>query len=293
MSIGYEEQAIIHNCIEFAALTFLLYDHLITFAEEVTYIWARLKHASAILFLVNRYLGCLSTIAQTVISLATISPERCIQYIRCRQVLLFVNHAVVCMLFILRTYALYGRNNRLLALFFLTSITLASVVAWSLVGQQATPAVNVPGCQMIYNTKTAIHLAVSYEALCVFDTLVFGLTVYKTFKVGVQSKGHSKPDLVMLLLRDGAIYFAIVAIANLANILSFYVAPELLKGGLSTLSICIAITMVSRLMLNLHKIADTGIFSHRQHLTNGCSGTIFTSQLLELEQEWDLPTMPD
>ncbi|KAI6138422.1 hypothetical protein EDD17DRAFT_393367 [Pisolithus thermaeus] len=75
MSIGYEEQAIIHNCIEFAALTFLLYDHLITFAEEVTYIWARLKHASAILFLVNRYLGCLSTIAQTVISLATISPE--------------------------------------------------------------------------------------------------------------------------------------------------------------------------------------------------------------------------
>ncbi|KAI6112120.1 hypothetical protein EDD16DRAFT_1179901 [Pisolithus croceorrhizus] len=70
-----KNRRIIHNCIEFAALTFLLYDHLITFAEEVTYIWARLKHASAILFLVNRYLGCLSTIAQTVISLATISPE--------------------------------------------------------------------------------------------------------------------------------------------------------------------------------------------------------------------------
>ncbi|KAI6145729.1 hypothetical protein EDD17DRAFT_1495376, partial [Pisolithus thermaeus] len=238
----------------------------------------------------------------------------CIQYIHCRQVLLFVNHTFVCMLFILRTYALYGKNNRLLALFSLTSITLAS---WSLVGQQATPAVNVPGCQMIYNTKTrsvitsrmslqhTTDLAVPYEALCVFDTLVFGLTMYKTFKVGVQSKGHSKPDLVMLLLRDGE---SIVAIANFANIVSFYVwkldfvsiirAADafnrlLLWGGLSTFSICIAITMVSRLMLNLHKTADIGIFSHRQHLTNGYGATIFTSQLLELEQEWYLPTVPD
>ncbi|KAI6012069.1 hypothetical protein PISMIDRAFT_332445 [Pisolithus microcarpus 441] len=117
--------------------------------------------------------------------------------------------------------------------------------------------------------------------------------MYKTSKVGVQSFGHSKPDLVVLLLRDGAIYFGIVAIANLANIVSFYAAPELLKGGLSTFSICIAITMVSRLMLNLHKTADTGIFSHRQHLTNDRGGTLFTSQLPELEQEWDLSTMPD
>ncbi|KIO05192.1 hypothetical protein M404DRAFT_141899, partial [Pisolithus tinctorius Marx 270] len=51
------------------------YDHLITLAEEVTYIWARPKHASAILFLVNRYLGCLSTIAQAVVLLIVLSPE--------------------------------------------------------------------------------------------------------------------------------------------------------------------------------------------------------------------------
>ncbi|KIO05216.1 hypothetical protein M404DRAFT_1000227 [Pisolithus tinctorius Marx 270] len=82
--------------------------------------------------------------------------------------------------------------------------------------------------------------------------------------------------------------------ANLANILSFYVAPELLKGGLSTISICIAITMVSRLMLNPHKTADTGIFSsHRQHLTGGRGGTTFTSQFLEPDQGWDPPTVTD
>ncbi|KAI5994932.1 hypothetical protein F5J12DRAFT_929400 [Pisolithus orientalis] len=287
MSIDYEEQMIIHNSIGFAALSFLLYDHLITLAEEVAYIWARPKRASAILFLVNRYLGCFSTIAQAVMLLAVMSPEvrliwpscfcpvlfeylaislssevwvddvaTCVQYIHYRQVLLFVNQTIVCILFMIRTYALYGRSKRLLVFFLLTSLALASPVVWSLVGQQATSATNVPGCQMIYNTNTAIHLAVPYEALCVFDTLIFGLTAYKTFDVGVRSNAHSKPNLVMLLFRDGAIYFA--------------------------------------LMLNLHKTTDTGIFSsHRQHLTGGRGGTIFTSQVLGPDQGWDLPTVTD
>ncbi|KAI6006821.1 hypothetical protein EDD15DRAFT_2930 [Pisolithus albus] len=59
-------------CIETAVL---FYDHLVTFAEETAYIWARRKHASTILFLVNRYLGCFSTIAQAVMTFTTVSPE--------------------------------------------------------------------------------------------------------------------------------------------------------------------------------------------------------------------------
>ncbi|KAI6142720.1 hypothetical protein BKA82DRAFT_4341266 [Pisolithus tinctorius] len=216
----------------------------------------------------------------------------CVRYIHYRKVLLFANQVIVCMLFVIRTYALYGRNKRILAFLLFTTVALVSVVAWSLVGQ-VTSVTNLPSCQIIYSTNTAIHLAVPYEALYVFDTLIFGLTAYKTFKVGIRSIVHSKPKLVVLLLRDGAIYFAIVAMANLANILSFYVAPEHLKGGLSTISICTAVTMVSRLMLNLHKTADAGIFSHGQHLTDGRGGAIFTSQFLEPDQGWDLSTPTD
>ncbi|KIO05191.1 hypothetical protein M404DRAFT_25802 [Pisolithus tinctorius Marx 270] len=181
----------------------------------------------------------------------------------------------MAVLFVIRTYALYGRNKRILAFLLFTTVALVSVVAEML------------------QPRSAIHLAVPYEALYVFDTLIFGLTAYKTFKVGIRSIVHSKPKLVVLLLRDGAIYFAIVAMANLANILSFYVAPEHLKGGLSTISICTAVTMVSRLMLNLHKTADAGIFSHGQHLTDGRGGAIFTSQFLEPDQGWDLSTPTD
>ncbi|KAI6142702.1 hypothetical protein BKA82DRAFT_536101 [Pisolithus tinctorius] len=94
----------------------------------------------------------------SVLSYSNISqflcPQRCVQYIHYRQVLLFVNQTIVCILFMIRTYALYGRSKRLLVFFLLTSLALASPVVCSLVGQQATSATNVPGCQMIYNTNT-------------------------------------------------------------------------------------------------------------------------------------------
>ena len=53
----------------------LVYDHLITFADEVSYMWARPKHLSSMLFLMNRYLGCLSNIWQVIISLMALPPD--------------------------------------------------------------------------------------------------------------------------------------------------------------------------------------------------------------------------
>ncbi|KAF8874539.1 hypothetical protein BD779DRAFT_1566256, partial [Infundibulicybe gibba] len=52
-----------------------------------------------------------------------------------------------------------------------------------------------------------------------------------------------------------------MALSNLANILTFYFCGPFLRGGLSTFSTSISVTMMSRLMLNLHETANVGIFS--------------------------------
>ncbi|KAL4068464.1 hypothetical protein V8B97DRAFT_828405 [Scleroderma yunnanense] len=111
-----------------------------------------------------------------------------------------------------------------------------------------------------------IHLAVPYEALFLFDTLIFVLTIHKTYEMGLPISVFAlnrSPPLVALLLRDGSIYYALMGIANMSNIISFYVFPALLRGGLSTPSICVSIVMISRLMLNLHRSTDIGIFSSK------------------------------
>ncbi|KAJ7219681.1 hypothetical protein B0H12DRAFT_1152737 [Mycena haematopus] len=49
-----------------------------------------------------------------------------------------------------------------------------------------------------------------------------------------------------------------MAAMNFGNILTFY---PLLRGCLSTMASCMSVTLASRLMLNLHSVDRTGIFS--------------------------------
>ncbi|KAK7455230.1 hypothetical protein VKT23_011103 [Stygiomarasmius scandens] len=58
-------------------------------------------------------------------------------------------------------------------------------------------------------------------------------------------------SLMQVLIADGSLYFVVMALANLINILTFYLAEPAFRGGLSSFASCISVTMMSRLMLNL------------------------------------------
>ncbi|OJT02835.1 hypothetical protein TRAPUB_6691 [Trametes pubescens] len=79
-------------------------------------------------------------------------------------------------------------------------------------------------------------LAVSWEALFIFDLMVFALTLGKTlserYRIRVTSGRH---DIIALILRDGTLRAH---------------AP-LLRGCLSTFASSVSVTMMTRLMLNL------------------------------------------
>ncbi|KAL4068465.1 hypothetical protein V8B97DRAFT_829300 [Scleroderma yunnanense] len=75
MPLSNEVQALIHAHIGLVSVCVLIYDHLITFADEVTYIWARPKYISSVLFLVNRYLGCFSNTLQMATLFMKLPPD--------------------------------------------------------------------------------------------------------------------------------------------------------------------------------------------------------------------------
>ncbi|KAJ7815783.1 hypothetical protein B0H14DRAFT_1404335 [Mycena olivaceomarginata] len=83
--------------------------------------------------------------------------------------------------------------------------------------------------------------------------------------------------ILSLLIRDGSIYFALMATVNLANILTSYIAEPLLVSCLSTFASNMSVTMMSRLMLNLHAVESTGIFS---------TSTPCATELTELDTLW-------
>ncbi|KAF9252457.1 hypothetical protein L218DRAFT_711440 [Marasmius fiardii PR-910] len=165
---------------------------------------------------------------------------------------------------------------------------LAGVACYVEFGQDNSPSSISTGCHLQFERITAIRLAAAWEALFIYDTILFGLTIYKTWRerprgrIGV-SDGRMYMPLLTLVLRDGAVYYAVMALANFVNIMTFYFAGPFLRGSLSTFSSCIAATMMSRLMLNLHRSApDEGIMS-----TVSITNMIFNSNATSTDVELD------
>ncbi|KAG1831585.1 hypothetical protein EV424DRAFT_1371850 [Suillus variegatus] len=52
-----------------------------------------------------------------------------------------------------------------------------------------------------------------------------------------------------------------MALVNLPNILTYFCGPDIAMGSLNAFTACVSVTLISRLMLNLHGCVDTGIFA--------------------------------
>ncbi|KII89228.1 hypothetical protein PLICRDRAFT_40865 [Plicaturopsis crispa FD-325 SS-3] len=241
---------IIHNHLQLFGIVLLYYDQLLTTGDEVAYIWSRPRSISSIAFLLNRWLGFWGNIIVMIITTTKVS----VKYYLARQLILLVNELTVGVLLMLRTYALYKSSRRILIFLACLTVVLLSVAGWSLTGQHSTPSPDIySGCHIgITNAshRAAADVAISWEALFVFDTVIFVLTLLATHRahhrrpISIFSPGRI--PLTQLLLRDGAI----MALANLTNIFTYY---PLLKGMLSTFASNLAVALVSRLMLNLYK----------------------------------------
>ncbi|THH27678.1 hypothetical protein EUX98_g6509 [Antrodiella citrinella] len=127
----------------------------------------------------------------------------------------------------------------------------------------------------------AIRIAVAWECLFLFDSMIVSLTLYKSYKEVTRSRIGNLNDLILLIARDGAIYFAVMAVANLANTLTFYFWTPALRGALSTAASSISVSMMSRVILNLQERAGN---TRTPNGTNGSSANdsttfLFTSRI--------------
>jgi len=253
---------ITHGYLHMLAISILYYDHLITAGLEVRYLWGRPKSQSSYWFFLNRYFAFLANISVTALGFSKLSDESCKKYNLYRQILLIVNQILVCVLLTVRIFALYQRSKRILAWMLGSGAVLAGTACFVMFGQKSAPAGHGPGCHVGLSKETAIRLAGAWEALFVYDSIIFFLTVWKTMKEKKDQRVTGiNVTLIDVLLRDGAVYFAVMALCNLTNILTFYLAGPFLRGGLSTFASSMSVTMMSRLMLNLHETAQEGIYT--------------------------------
>ncbi|KAI0291645.1 hypothetical protein B0F90DRAFT_1823703 [Multifurca ochricompacta] len=208
--------ATIARNITVAGAVVVLYDHVLTFDDEIRLIWKAPSSFIKWIFLVNRYLTevCLLAIANEMSGFSytynsKLSPNgKC----SCRRVLLTVSAYGVFsiltanLMAFLKVVTLWNKSPRvvfwlssILLLSFLTSagcmtasmIILAPYIEWS-------PVANI--CVLMKTTPT---LTAVWAAPMIFEFSVLALTTYNALSL----PRHSGRPLVRILHRDGMLFF--------------------------------------------------------------------------------------
>ncbi|KAI0635516.1 hypothetical protein C8Q77DRAFT_572952 [Trametes polyzona] len=213
------------------------YDFLLTFPTEVRVFWRsrwNLATVSYFLirygFLVNITLFAISNIRFAPRSGPTLTEDSCRALLDIGVVLSLLNFVIVSAFVATRIYAIWGCNLRLAVSLFLLGLVNPNAITPTLVFQMRIVLSPWPvwGCEsyiqdyddrfIAFATRDlpiiVSSIGIAYELLCLT------LTAYKT--IGVYSRhGSSRPAaLSSLLLRDGSLYFVVMAVLSLANIVA-------------------------------------------------------------------------
>ncbi|KAL5507171.1 hypothetical protein ACEPAH_6627 [Sanghuangporus vaninii] len=218
---------------------------------------------------------CLAAIAKK-------SSESCTIFARFPGALSTITQLFVVALLIMRVYAFYQRKAWILWVTIPLGTVAIGISAW---GLAQVRTINLSfGPQTLFRAcvpaelQTRVGMTLSPPDILIFDacllqvsvfkaswfisgafdTLIFVLTVNKTWnlcrehrQIGLQSK------LSRLLMRDGAMYYGILAITNLVNVVFFLTDEntffEQSAGNNSVLSHTLTSTLLSRLILNLRE----------------------------------------
>ncbi|KAJ3895201.1 hypothetical protein GG344DRAFT_62327 [Lentinula edodes] len=268
-------------------VAFLYWDHLITFPDEIQYLWKRSMGWSTALFFFNRYFAALGNIVVTVSLFSSgltesrygeILQAELPQPITLQSAADHFIYFAKSSLFLLtiRIYALYHCSRRMLIYMLVTGFTLGGlsiyisniVIQFAIFFGQSSQSVLTPtGChtQLTLITPSdavmlrSIQVAAAWEALFLYDSMLFVMTLHKAYKTRYELRQERlRIPLVVIILRDGSIYFGILIYLAEAK----YAQP-FLRGALCTFA--------SRLMLNLHEISETGLYT--SHITTCQLGT--------------------
>ncbi|KLO12998.1 hypothetical protein SCHPADRAFT_940772 [Schizopora paradoxa] len=266
---------------QYATATWALamYEYIITFDQELSRIWSRPFSIVTILWVINRYVFLIS-FTPTILSVNlhalfnctasdTIQLNRCQSFVKFPGIMQIILNISTGVTLSLRTYALYGNRNvffpsslipqcltrddlQKFIILVLLPFLLAEVAveAWAV-----SDGVSVPlppgfsGCILTGNPTHGNRFVAFWVGQLVFPMLIFVLTITKG--ASLYREGASRSKVLRIMLRDGLIYFLIIFLANVANVVTYVVSPPNLQAVNAPFSDMITALMICRLILNL------------------------------------------
>ncbi|KAG8970784.1 hypothetical protein FRC03_000001, partial [Tulasnella sp. 419] len=227
------------NYAAIAGFTLLFYDYILTFADEVKFIWTSRRSLGKLLFFLNRYVTQIDLLLQihlyTNLSLSkkplnhttysffsNIRDSRCTYGFKASLWLNLFVMMVTELMLVLRTYALWGGNKTILIVLGL-AFMLCDAACFGLLIEITrsiyyvrAPTKFVRSC---YFDAEYYLLYGYFVPSLVFQVIIFSLTIWKA-RQHISAKPELSP-LFETLYRDGFLFFIVVFAMTLANHLVF------------------------------------------------------------------------
>ncbi|KLO11797.1 hypothetical protein SCHPADRAFT_454508 [Schizopora paradoxa] len=270
---------IVGNCMSIAGFTILLYDQLLTFSDEVEYIWCPrggpskdklFNKMGIILFLINRYFHPLAVTVDMRFCLLS-SLRICSRFSWFEGVTYEVSIIIAGLVMILRVYALHGKS---------TMVAIVAGAVWCLQigtymfflsGGEALSQQGISGgCSFIFRISLGMLDILAIVGTLIFDSTILLLVIFRpgTFKTLVQrlrgkpsASGYVEMDVTPMdvthksILQEGVIYYCVIFGINLSLTIMIATATPGIRNVLQFTSEIITATMISRITLHLRKVS--------------------------------------
>ncbi|PFH49320.1 hypothetical protein AMATHDRAFT_63471 [Amanita thiersii Skay4041] len=240
------------------SLTILIYDHLLTFGDEVQYIWKRRVSPVTILYLINRYFApcafviCMVALFSANWTLETLVLTLTLEY-SCRSfskfegVLTLVTVMCAEAILILRVYAVY--SQKIVVLIPLVVVWVAQLGVMSYILSHSGPVIIPPssisyGCILVADPEIGALAILFVVPAIVFDTIILVFLVFGLYR---NVKAYPDVRMYQLLLQDGILYFLVVVMVNVAWTVTGLTLVTDMKNILSL----ITNILIGRLTLNI------------------------------------------
>ncbi|KAJ7247349.1 hypothetical protein C8J57DRAFT_1724580 [Mycena rebaudengoi] len=247
----------VYRYIFVSAAVILIYDHLLTLELEVKWVWLPRHRLATYWFFLIRYMAIVATATYATFYFGDFLPESCSKIEIALECLLCIQEVLVVVTLGLRVFAMYGSDLRVLALMTVPGAAAGALSIWTIAGFHYPVMLTAPGftgCHTVVEKSTSHRLASAWLGQLVCDLFVLVLTLRRAY-VDRDVALMMGDSLATVMARDGAMYFGIIVLTNLANVLTIHLGDILLSGILCWFNTALSTSLLCRLMLNLHEAA--------------------------------------
>ncbi|KAG1786795.1 uncharacterized protein HD556DRAFT_1016122 [Suillus plorans] len=233
-----------------AGLGVLIFDYFLTLEPEIRWTWNRRWNITRILFVISRYMAFAAAGMTSYAAIATRANENCTNFSRTSNAIHIITIVSSEGLLIIRTYAFWRKNNKLLAvLLVLAAICIGCGVGLTdFVSGLAPPANPSATPKSNCTFEASRSSAIQYGFLAAYEILLLYLMVFKRYK----DYRDCNSRLVRVVFQGGVWYMAPIIFVSLANMVITVVVPPSYNEMLDLPQIVLHSVLASRVLFSLH-----------------------------------------